>query len=339
VRANTAVNGHCEILWRDGVLADRREAGFEVEEAVLEMPIGEMITTSDGLMDLVEKVRVDVALGQADVPTLYESFYRTISPAGGFPGKAVDLNFNTIQANVVFFEKLEGGEVQFGTLAKGVPAVARLRTWAAGFEWTEDMVEWDSTWEFELVNQAFGRAYNQLLNHIHLSPIFAPPVAYTSNNQTAADATAGASLAEKTLRTFQAAYRKSIQPPAGQLQRTWSAILASEVDRFQIEEALLQPVLDANGNQLPRVPVNTIVYYDGATAEMGTETYTFPGVTAKKVYAVYPSQRMLELVHHALRVDADRPDLSRLVETQVVGRTRRGLYADVVNSVEELTLP
>jgi hypothetical protein len=66
----------------------------------------------------------------------------------------VDIGENTIQANVVFFEKLEGGEVQFGTLQKGVPATARLRTWAAGFEWTEDMEEWDNTWSFELVNQA-----------------------------------------------------------------------------------------------------------------------------------------------------------------------------------------
>ena len=103
MRANTPVNSHCEILWPDGIIADRRDNGFEVIEAVLEAPVAEMISTSDGLMDLVEKVRIDVALGQADVPTLYETFYRRIAPANGFPGKAVDLNFNTLQANVVFF--------------------------------------------------------------------------------------------------------------------------------------------------------------------------------------------------------------------------------------------
>jgi hypothetical protein len=241
-----------------------------------------------------------------------------------------------LQANVVFFQKLEAGEVQFGTLEKGVPASARLQTWAAGFEWTEDMEEWDQTWSFELVNQAFGRSYNMLLNYLHLTPIFSPPVAYTSDNQTPADTTSGASTVEKTLRTFQAAYQASIE---ARPQRTWSVILASELDRFKIEAALLEPVLDAQGNQLPRVPVDTIIYYDGAEIEMGTETYSYPGVTQGKAYCIFPKQRMLELVHHDLRIDADNADISRLIEAQVVGRTRRGLYAELTNSVEEVTLP
>src|SRR5688572_8718814 len=143
------------VSFNDELSRRREDPNFEVETATLEAPIGEMISTSDGLMDLVEKVRVDVAFGQAEVPVLYEPIYRRVN--GPFPGKTVDIGENTLQANVVFFEKLEGGEVQFGTLQKGVPATARLRTWAAGFEWTEDMEEWDSTWQFEMVNQAFGR--------------------------------------------------------------------------------------------------------------------------------------------------------------------------------------
>jgi len=320
------------ILSFNEIMAARHESGYEVEYATLEQPIGEMISTSDGLMDLVEKVRVDVEFGQAEVPTLYESFYRRVD--GPFPGKTVDIGENTLSANVVFFEKFEGGEVQFGTLQKGVPATARLRTWAAGFEWTEDMEEWDSTWEFEMINQAFGRAYNYFLNHAHLS-VFTT-FTYTGANQTPADATAGASVAEKTLRTFQAAYKHAA---AANPMRTWSAILASGQNRFQIEEALLQPIRDIQGNALARVPVDVIVYYDGANVEMGTETYNYPGVTAGKCYAIFPKRRLLEFVHHDLRIDSDRPDISRLIEAQVIGRTRRGIYADVANSVEEITLP
>lgn len=310
----------------------REDANFTVDVATLEQPIGEMITTSDGLMDLVEKVRVDVEFGQAEVPILYEPIYRRIP--GPFPAKTVDIGENTLQANVVFFEKFEAGEVQFGTLQKGVPAQARLRTWAAGFEWTEDMEEWDNTWQFEMVNQAFGRAYNYFLNHAHLSLIF--QYTYAAANKTAADATAGASLAEKTLRTFQAAYKHAV---SANPQRTWGVVLASEQNRFQIEEALLQPIRDVQGNSLPRVPVDTIIYYDGANVEMGTETYNYPGVTVGKAYCIFPKQRMLEFVHHGLRIDSDRPDISRLVEAQVVGRTRRGVYAELDNSVEEVTLP
>lgn len=322
------------IMSESELKAERAREGVELETAELIQPIGEMITTSDGLMDLVEKVRVDVEFGQAEIPILYEPIYRRIAPAGGFPGKTVDIGANTLQANVVFFEKGEGGEIQFGTLQKGAPAVARLRTWAAGFEWTEDMEEWDNTWEFELVNQSFGRSYNYILNHLHLSPILT--FAYTAPNQTPADATGGASLTEKVLRTFQASYQAGIE---ARPQRTPSVILASELDRFKLEAALLEPVLDAQGNALARVPVDTIIYYDGSEIEMNTELYAYAGVTQGKAYHIFPKQRLLELVHHGLRIDADRPDLSRLIETQVVGRTRRGVYADIANSVEEVTLP
>jgi hypothetical protein len=321
------------IISHNDVLRERRERGFEIEEATLNMAIGEMLTTQDGLMDLVEKVRVDVAFGQAEIPLLYEPIYRRIN--GPFPSKTVDIGENTLQANVVFMEHFEGSEIQFGVLQKGAPAQARLRTWTAGFEWTEDMEEWDSTWSFELVNQGFGRSYNQILNHLHLSPIFAPPVAYTAANQTAA-VTTGASNAENVLLTFQNAYQHSVNAVP---QRTWSVVLASELDRFKIEAGLLNPVRDASGNQLPRVPIDTIIYYDGSTVEMGTESVVFPGVTQGKAYAIFPKRTMLEFVHHELRIDADRPDISRLVEAQVVGRTRRGVYASLTESVEEITIP
>lgn len=328
------------LLSHNDILSVRRKEKFELDFIELTEPIGEMITTSDGLMDLVEKVRVDVEFGQADVPLLYQPVYRRVN--GPFPGKIVDIGENTLQANVVFFEKLEGGEVQFGTLQKGVPAQARLRTWAAGFEWTEDMEEWDQTWSFELVNQAFGRSHNHILNHLHLGPIILydhdnnGSPSYPAGNSTAADTTANTSLVERTLRTFQAAYQTSIE---ARPQRTWSVILASELDRFKIEAALLEPVLDTQGNQLPRVPVDTIIYYDGADIEMGTETYNYPGVSQGTAFAIFPQQRMLEFVHHDLRIDAGVPNISRLVEAQVVGRFRRGLYAEIENSVQKITLP
>lgn len=319
------------ILSINDILAEKKANGDKRRVARLKQPVGEMITTSQGLMDLVEKVRIDVEFGQADVPLLYQPVYETIN--GPFAGRAVQIGENTLQADVVFLQKFEGGEVEFGTLQKGVPALTPLQTYAAGFEWTEDMEEWDSTWELELVNRAFGRAYNALLNHLHLSPILT--YSYTAANQTPASA-AGANEQENTLLTFQDAYRTAVQADP---QRTWSVILASESDRFQIEDALLTPVRDAQGNPLPRVPVDVIIYYDGFTIQKGVKSYTYAGVTPGKCYGIFPRQRFKELVHHGLRIDADNRDISRLIQAQVVGRTRRGLYADIANSVEEITLP
>jgi hypothetical protein len=297
----------------------------------LKKPISEMITTSQGSMDLLEKVRVDVDFGLAEVPLLYQPIYENIP--GPFPGGVVQINENTLQANVVFFQKFEGGEVVFGTLAKGAPSTVPIATYAAGFEWTEDMIEFDKTWDVTLNNRAFGRSYNYILNHLHLSPIIS--FTYAGSNTTAADAT-GSTLQIKTLNTFMNAYKHAVNATP---QRTPSVILANEADRFQIEDALLTPVRDPQGNPLPRVPVDTIIYYNGATVVNGLKSYTYAGVTQGTCYFLFPQQRFKELVHHDLRIDIGPEDISRLVEGQQVGRTRRGVYADPAQSVEKITLP
>ena len=324
------VNG-TKVYEMSSMMAKSEAIKEELDFITLKKPVQEMITTSQGSMDLLEKVRVDVDFGLAEVPLLYQPVYEFIG--GPFPGGLVQINENTLQGNVVFLQKFEGGEVVFGTLAKGVPSTVSIATYAAGFEWTEDMIEFDRTWDITLNNRAFGRAFNMLLNHLHLSPILS--YSYTAPNQVPANAT-GATLSEKTLLTFMAGYQEAV---AATPQRTPSVILANEENRFQIEDALLTPVRDAAGNPLARVPVDTIIYYNGATITNGVKTYTYPGVTTGKCYFIYPKQRFKELVHHDLRIDIGPADISRLIEGQQVGRSRRGLYADIANSVEEITLP
>jgi len=297
----------------------------------LKKSVKEMITTAQGQIDLLEKVRVDVDFGLAEIPLLYGPVYDTIP--GPFPGGVVQINEYTLQGNVVFFQKYEGGEVVFGTLAKGTPGSAPIATYAAGFEWTEDMLEFDQTWNITLNNRAFGRAYNALLNHLHLSPIIG--ASYGAANSAAASAV-GTGITEHTLNTFKDGYQEAVLAVP---QRTPTVILANEADRFQIEDALLMPVRDSQGNALSRVPVDTIIYYNGETVANGAFSVTYPGVTQGTCFFIYPKQRFKELVHHDLRIDIGPPDISRLVEGQQVGRSRRGMYADLNNSVEKITLP
>lgn len=302
-------------------------------EIDLMRPVQEMITTSQGAMDLLEKVRIDIDNGLAEVPLLYQPLYERVN--GPFPGGSVQIGGDVVfDANVVFMEKFEAGEIIFGSLAKsGAPTFVPISTYAAGFEWTEDMLEFDRSYEIGMNARAFGKAYNYLLNHLHLSPLIA--FTYAGGNTTTFDATAGASTIEKTLRTFQTAYRVGA---LATIQRVPSVILANEADRFQIEDALLTPVLDATGNPLRRVPVDTIIYYNGATVTNGLKSYVYPGVTAGTCYFISPRQRMRELVHHDLRIDIGPADISRLIEGQQVARTRRGLYLDIANSVQKVAL-
>jgi hypothetical protein len=294
--------------------------------------VSEMITTSQGAMDLLEKVRLDIDTGLADVPLLYQPLYERVN--GPFPGGSVQIGGDVLfDANVVFQQKFEGGEVIFGTLARtGAPSFVPINTYAAGFEWTEDMIEFDRSYEIGMNARAFGRAYNYLLNHLHLSPIIA--FSYSGDNLTAAT-TGNGSLQANTLVQFQQAYRTAaLDVP----QRTPTWILANEADRFQIEDALLTPVLDGSGNPLRRVPVEGIIYYNGATLTNGVKNYTYSGVTAGTAFFIMPRFRLKELVHHDLRIDIGPADISRLIEGQQVARTRRGSYADLPNSVQKITL-
>lgn len=303
-------------------------------EAELKTSASEMITTSQGAMDLLEKVRIDIDTGLADVPVLYQPLYERLN--GPFPGGAVQIGGDVLfDANIIFQQKFEAGEIVFGTLSKaGAPTFVPIATYAAGFEWTEDMLEYDRSYEIGMNARAFGRSYNYLLNHIHLSPIIA--YSYAGGNSTAADATASEGITQHTLRTFQTAYRKGALAVPQRIP-TW--ILGNEADRFQIEDALLTPVIDAAGNPLRRVPVEGIIYYNGATVTNGVVSQLYPGVTAGTCYFIAPRLRMRELVHHDLRVDIGPADISRLVEGQQVARVRRGLYLDIANSVEKITLP
>src|SRR5262245_15524375 len=302
--------------------------------ADLARPISEMITTTQGAMDLMEKVRLDIDVGLADVPLLYQPLYDRLN--GPFPGGSVQIGGDVLfDANVIFQQKFEAGEIVFGTLSRsGAPTFVPINTYAAGFEWDQDILEFDRSYEVSMNARAFGRAYNYLLNHLHLSPIIA--FSYAGGNSTAADATAGEGITAHTLRTFQTAYRKGATAVP---QRIPTTILANEADRFQIEDALLTPVLDSNGNKLRGVPVSTIIYYNGATVANGVVSATYPGVTAGTCYFIAPKFRMKELVHHDMRIDTGPGDISRLIAGQQVAVTRRGQYLDIPNSVEKITLP
>lgn len=253
--------------------------------------IKEMIDTAQGQMALLEKVRIDVAFGLADIPLLYGPIYNRIAPPGGFPGGVFQLDEYTLQANVVFLQKFEGQEVEFGTLSKGSPSFGNIATYAAGFMWTEDMIEFDRTYQIEENNRAFGRSYNALLNHLYLSPIIGS--SYSGDNLTEAN-TDGDTAAEDMHLTLQDAYTATVNATP---RRTGTVLLASESNRFDIERALLTPVADTQGNPLPNIPVRTIIYYDGEDVERGSDIFSYPGVSAGTAYLIFPQRKLKELVH------------------------------------------
>lgn len=312
----------------------KRIINGEMEVFELTKPLGEMITTPDGLDQIVQNSIINLELGREQVPLLYTPIYRRVEDANFT--EHVDI-YPFIGARVVFLEHMELEEVKFGTRKIGPKDTVPIITYAAGFEWTEDMVLYDKTWERAELDRALGEAYNALLNHIHLYPIIS--FNYPAKNKTAADTT-GTSYLEKLRNTIKAGLIHASQDKntdTGAPRRP-NILLAHSSKRWDIEECLQR--MQIGGTVYPAISqIDTLIFYDGWSTVVGEKTYTYPGVDPGKAYLIEGQKYFRELVKHDLRVDAAGADLTRLVEQQIVARARRGVVASPANAVEELTLP
>jgi hypothetical protein len=312
----------------------KRIVNGEMEVYELAKPMGEMITTPDGLDQLVQNSIINLELGREAVPLLYGPIYRRIEDANF--SEYVDI-WPFIGAQVVFLAHMELEEVKFGTRKIGPKDTVPIITYAAGFEYTEDLVLYDKTWERAELDRSMGEAYNALLNHIHLSPILS--FTYAAKNKTAAD-TAGGTLLEKYRNTIKAGLVHAAQDKNTDTRapRRPSVILAHSSRRWDIEESLQR--FQVGGTVYPAIgQIDTLIFYDGWTTTVGEKTYDYAGCDINKAYLIEPQKYYRELIKHDLRVDAQRGDLTRLVEEQIVGRARRGVVASPANSVEEISLP
>ncbi len=312
----------------------KRIVNGEMEVFELTRPLGEMITTPDGLDQIVQNSIINLELGREQVPLLYGPIYRRIEDANFT--EYVDI-WPFIGAQVVFLQHMELEEVKFGTRKIGAKDTVPIITYAAGFEWTEDMVLYDKTWERAELDRAIGEAYNALLNHIHLSPIIS--YSYAAKNKTAADTT-GATYLEKLRNTIKAGLIHASQDKNTDTRapRRPNILLAHSSKRWDIEECLQR--MQIGGTVYPAISqIDTLIFYDGWNITVGEKTYEYAGCATDKAYLIEGQKYYRELVKHDLRVDAQRGDLTRLVEEQIVGRARRGVVASPANSVEELTLP
>jgi hypothetical protein len=326
----------------------------EMDTLQLNKPFGEMITKGDIPEELYQKVILDVELGRASVPTIYSPIYDTITDAN-FPQ---DLTAKwALWGAVVFLTHLEGQEVKFGTINAEKGPVAHIATYAAGFEYTQDMVKYNQSWNMTILNQAFGEAYNALLNHIHLYPILIGPAlnyaspGYAAANKTATvwtkvDGTKGTSGDYDYVMTLRATIKQGIKD-ANTAKRPVSVLLSHPAAALDIAEAVNRLTLSSGqlygvrpSSILPSLSdITSFIYYSGWTSVVGEETYEYEGVPTTKIYLIRPKKGFKELVKHDLQVESNDGDLSRLIAAQVIGVARRGVYAALAENIQECTVP
>ncbi len=316
----------------------KRIINGEMETLSFVQPIGEMIATPAGRTEMVQKVVLDVEMGRERVPLLYGPIYERI----------VDRDFPQIfkakwamQGVVVFLEHLEGEEITFGHLQAEQGPIAQLVTYAAGFEYTEDMVEYKHGFEMDMLNAAMGEAYNALLNHIHLYPIIS--YGYASGNRTDAVYVdvEGSPKENNTNAHPLLSLRETLKKGIGDAlskKRPGSVLLVSGNRLNHVQEAFRS--MTVRGTDWPSLTgIDHVIAYDGWKVQVGKKSFDYDGVDDGKAFLIRPKRGFKELVKHDLIVDSAIADLSRLVESQIVGRTRRGVFAALTENVQEITLP
>ena len=193
------------------------------------------------------------------------------------------------------------------------------------------MRDFNDSFSIELLNRAMGEAYNALLNHIHLYPILS--FNYPSANKTAFQGDTSDDLWVRFYKTLNKALSD-----ARVAKRPGTVLLASSYDRDNIEMAL-KGGYQIGGTTYPAVSgIESVIYYDGWTVQVGRRTFEYSGVTPGKAYLIRPKRGFKELVKQDLRIEATTGDLSRLIESQIVGYAYRGVYAAVEENVQEISL-
>lgn len=307
--------------------AGKRDVGIEWSDDIAagKATIQEMIGTGNGAQDFLEKTTYDAYQGREAVELLYKDIYSTREDAT-FPKVMTVKEYGPIQ--VVFVEKLEGGEVKFGEMGPGTEKVVRFHTYAAGLEWSEDMVEYNEFWNLTDASISFGENYNKLLNHLHLSPII------TASYTTTGGGAEGQATAQKEGTAQLVAWDTNVPTTLERAFTTLpkgSILLHNSTDSIYLERQIATDILDDGtpGPMKRRFGALKLVAYDGEEVQVGDRTYTYGGVPAGFAFLIVPKKNFVEYIKHDLRIDSGNADISRLIVDQMVGRARRAVFAAV----------
>lgn len=303
----------------------KRSMGLEWSDEVVsgKSTLKEMIGTDDGASDFLEKTTYDVYQGREAIPLVYKDIYTTKEDRS-FPRVMIAKEYGPVQT--VFLEKLEGEEVRFGSLGAGVEKVVRFHTYAAGLEWSEDMVEYNEYWSLTDAAASFGESYNKLLNHLHMSPIIS--ASYTTTSATASVAKAAQEAGTPQLIAWNTDVKTTIQQAFDVLPLA-TQIIVNSGDLDYLERNIATDILADNSEGPTKRRFNALqkVVYDGDEVTVDGEVYTYTGVAAGFAYMLVPKRQFTEYIKHDLLIDDDSGDLSRLIVAQMVGRARRAVFA------------
>lgn len=298
--------------------------------------IVEFIGTDDFKKAWYERQRFEIEAGREEEPQLWQPLYESVSS----PDLPRNVPVEKLgPAGVIFDEIQEGGEVKFATVGQSAYSVP-IKHYGVGVEYNKDLIIYNELWRLGIVERQAGIAFNALMNHLHLYPIIS--YSYAAANQTAANATSSVTRAELWLYTLEDAITNSLTDSTNPRRGPYD-LLVSSSDLIPLEYALkrrMQDGLDVQSSVISKI--QNIIAYDGWTGTRGKASTTYTGVSSGTGYLIskqYRGQDFQSFEKQALQENRGNPDVSRFILEQVVWDFYRGVYANPIASVEEITWP
>lgn len=298
--------------------------------------VAEFVGTGDLGSVWWERQRYEVNVGRDSEPILYTPIYPEINDSS-LP-RVVKVN-QFGPAAVIVEEIQEGGEVKMISLESSDYNVT-IKHYGFGLEYTKDFMMYNELWNVALAERQGGIAMNALLNHLHFYPFI--NYSYGSANQTPASAV-GSTLVEKTMRTLEDAVTSAMSDTDNPRRGPYW-ILCSPANFFTLAR-VLRPV-DQQGftQQAPELLslIRGLIVYNGWTGRRGKRSASYAGVPANKCYLVsldFREQFFGSFIKQPMTPQNGNADVTRFVIEQTVWDIYLGVYASVVGTTEEVTLP
>lgn len=319
---------------REFILAEMKKDGWNGVQWGEGISLSEMIGTDAGAAkELLEKVTYDVYSGRQRVPLVYTDIFNKMSDAN-LPKTLTIAELGSVEG--AFLQHVEGGEVIFGSVKPGQEAVVQVNVWTLGFQFTKEFVRFNQTWRVTEVAEAFGEAYNKLLNHLHLGPITTSAAFATTGGDLLAQKNAQ-KAGTPQLVAFDTSIAKTFKNALKVLPKG-TRVLCNSFDTETILNSIKGDFVPVTNGAISTTPTRlnrafseaSFTEYDGTEARIGGKTYAYQGVAAGTCYLLVPkSKNWRELEKQDLEVNSGDADVSRLVLEQQVGETWRGVYAAI----------
>ncbi len=299
--------------------------------------IAEFVGNNNFGVEWIQRQRYEVYAGRDMEPELWRVIY--VETADSTLPKVIPVH-RIGPGGVVFEAITEGGEVKFSTVLSSDFTVT-LVDYAAGLEYSKDLVKYNQLWDVAIVERQAGIAHNALQNHIHFAPILNGSYS-TSGGVGVRTETAASSVGTTLLEKYVSTIEDAVQQAKARDIRGPYQILTGSTNALKTQKSMLITIQDGNAARSPVVSqIQGVIEYDGWTGTRGGMATTYDGVADNVGYLIGLSDRANDFrsyQNQGLDMMEGNPDVSRRIMAQVVWDLDRGVYCDTT-AVQKINWP